>query len=250
MNRLIQWFAGNHVAANLLMAFLMLAGLMAALGLKQEVFPSVELDMVSVQVPYLGASPEEVEEGVCLRVEEAIQGIEDIKRIVTTAVEGSGTVVAEVTTDGDAEDVLDEIKQAVDRIITFPEETEKPIINLLESTEQAIDVVIYGDASERTLKELADKVRDDLLTTETISQAQLVGTRLYEISIEVSESDLRRYGLTFDAVSRAVRTGSLDLPGGSVKTDAGEILIRTKASVTRAPSSPRSWCSPPSTARG
>jgi multidrug efflux pump subunit AcrB len=225
---MIEWFTGNHVAANLLMFFLVVAGLMTAFSIRQEVFPQVDLDMVSVSVPYLGASPEEVEEGVCLRVEEAIQGIDGIKRINSTAVEGAGTVTAEITTDADAREVLDEIKQAVDRIITFPTETEKPIINLLESTEQAIDVVIYGDASERTLKELAEHVRDDLLTDPNITQAQLTGTRAYEISIEVAETDLRAYGLTFAEVTAAVRRGSLDLPGGSIKSEAGEILIRTK----------------------
>ncbi len=228
MNGLLDWFTKNHVAANLLMAFIMIAGVMTALSIRQEVFPQVELDMVSVQVPYRGASPEEVEEGVCLRVEEAIQGIEGIKKITSTAVENSGVVTAEIATDAEARDVLDEIKQAVDRIITFPEETEKPVINLLESTEQAIDVVVYGDVEERTLKELAERVRDDLLTDPGITQASLVGTRPYEISIEVAESALRRYGLSFDEVTAAVRRGSLDLPGGSVKTDAGEILIRTK----------------------
>jgi len=225
---MIEWFTDNHVAANLLMVFLLVAGVMAALSIRQEVFPQVDLDMVSVQVLYLGASPEEVEEGVCLRVEEAIQGIDGIKRITATAVENSGTVMAEIATDADARVVLDEIKQAVDRIITFPDETEKPVINLMESTEQAIDVVLFGDIDERTLKELADDVRDNLLAMPGITQAQLVGTRAYEISIEVSEAGLRRYGLSFDQVSSAVRRGSLDLPGGSVKTDAGEILIRTK----------------------
>jgi len=225
---MIEWFTDNHVAANLLMIFILLAGFMSAMSIRQEVFPQVDLDMVSVQVLYLGASPEEVEEGVCLRVEEAIQGIEGIKRINATAVENSGTVTAEISTDADAREVLDEIKQAVDRIITFPDETEKPVINLMESSEQAIDVVIYGDTNERTLKELADRVRDDLLAMENITQAQLVGTRPYEISIEVSEAELRRHGLSFSQISAAVRRGSLDLPGGSVKTDAGEILIRTK----------------------
>ena len=228
MNRMIEWFTDNHVAANLLMILIIVAGFMSAMSIRQEVFPQVDLDLVSVQVLYLGASPEEVEEGVCLRVEEAIQGIDGIKRINATAVENSGTVTAEISTDADARVVLDEIKQAVDRIITFPDETEKPVINLMESSEQAIDVVIFGDANERTLKELADRVRDDLLAMENITQVQLVGTRPYEISVEVSEADLRRHGLSFSQITAAVRSGSLDLPGGSVKTDAGEILIRTK----------------------
>lgn len=228
MKGLIDWFADNHVAANLLMIFLMLAGLMAAVSIKQELFPEVDLDMVSVGVVYLGASPEEVEESVCVRIEEAIEGIDGIKRITSSSVEGSGTVLAEVDTDADAEEVLDDIKQAVDQIITFPEQTERPVINLLESSEQAIDLVIHGSIDEKSLKVLADHVRDDLLADGMVTQAQLVGTRPYEISIEVSEQNLRRHGLSFDAVTAAVRRGSLDLPGGSVKTSAGEILVRTK----------------------
>jgi multidrug efflux pump subunit AcrB len=179
-------------------------------------------------VPYLGASPAEVEEAVCVRVEEAIQGIDGIKRITSAAVEGSGTVVAEIEIDADPEEVLDEIKQAVDRIITFPTETEKPVIQLVESQEQAIDVVVYGDVGEKALKAVAERVRDDLLALPGITQVQIVGTRPYEISIEVSEATLRSHGLTFDQVTRTVREGSLDLPGGSVKTEAGEILVRTK----------------------
>jgi len=230
---LIDWFAGNHVAANLLMAFLLLAGVMSALSIKQEVFPQIDLDMVMVQVPYLGASPAEVEESVCVRVEEAIQGIDGIKRITANAVENSGTVLAEIATAADAQEVLDEIKQAVDRIITFPDEAEKPVIQLLESQEQAIDVVIHGDVDEKALKSVAEHVRDDLLTLPSITQAMVVGTRPYEISIEVSEKALRRYGLSFDDVVRAVRMGSLDMPGGSVKTDAGEILVRIKGRLYR-----------------
>jgi len=225
---LIDWFSGNHVAANLLMAFLMLAGVMSALRIKQEVFPQIDLDMVTVQVPYLGASPAEVEEAVCVRVEEAIQGIDGIKKITSTAVENSGVVMAEIEIEAGPEEVLDEIKQAVDRIITFPAETEKPVIQLVESQEQAIDVVIFGDVDEKALKATSERVRDDLLAMSGITQVKVVGARAYEISIEVGEESLRRHGLTFDQVSRAVRAGSLDLPGGSVKTEAGEILVRTK----------------------
>ncbi len=228
MKGLIDWFADNHVAANLLMIFLVLAGIISALTIKQELFPEIDLDMVSVSIVYLGASPEEVEESVCIRVEEAIESIDGIKRITSLSVEGSGMVMAEINTDADAEKVLDDIKQAVDQIITFPEETERPVINLMESSEQAIDIVIHGDADEKTLKVLADRVRDDLLADGVVTQAQLVGTRPYEISIEIGEDSLRRYGLSFDAVTDAVRRGSLDMPGGSVKTDAGEILVRTK----------------------
>ena len=228
MKSLIDWFAGNHVAANLLMVLILLGGLMTVRTIKQEVFPDVDLDIITIQVPYLGASPAEVEEGVCIRIEEAIQGIDGIKHINSNAVENSGSVTAEIEISADPQKVLDDIKQAIDRIITFPEETEKPIISLAEATERAIDIVVFGDASERTLKNLAEHIRDDLLAGSVITQADLVGTRPFEISIEVSEATLRQHGLTLADVAAAVRRGSLDMPGGSVKTRAGEILIRTK----------------------
>ncbi len=228
MNGLIRWFANNHVAANLLMVVIIIAGLVSALNIKQEVFPEVEMDMITVQVPYLGATPSEVEEAVCVRVEEQVQGVDGIKKITSKAVEGVGTITIELLRGVDKRQALDEIKSEIDRIITFPAETEKPIVTLVETRNQVLDVVIFGDASERTLKVIAEKVRDDLLALKEITYVVIGGTRPYEISIEVSERDLRAYGLSLAQVAAAVRANSLDLPGGSVKTDAGEILVRTK----------------------
>ncbi|RKZ15027.1 AcrB/AcrD/AcrF family protein, partial [bacterium] len=228
MNGMIRWFSTNHVAANLLMVVICAAGLMSAMSIKQEVFPEVTMDMITVTVPYLGATPSEVEEAVCVRVEEAIQGVNGVKKITSTASEGMGVVSIELERGEDKRKALDDIKAEVDRIITFPEETEKPIVTLMERRVQVIDIVIYGDATERTLKLLADKVRDDLLALDDISYAVVGGTRPFEISIEVSERNLQSYGLTLAGVTRAVRANSLDLPGGSVKTAGGEILVRTK----------------------
>ena len=228
MNGTIRWFANNHVAANLLMAIIAITGIMSALSIKQEVFPEITMEMVTIQVPYLGATPAEVEEAVCVRVEEKIQGIDGIKKITSMAAEGVGTVTVEFERGVDIRKALDDIKAEVDRIITFPAETEKPIISQVERKEQVIDVFIFGDVAERTLKVLADDVRDDLLARDEITYANTVGTRPFEISIEVSERDLQAYGLTLSDVTRAVQANSLDLPGGSVKTDVGEILVRTK----------------------
>jgi len=224
----IAWFAGNHVAANLLMVGLLAAGLLSLARAVFEVFPEIDTDRVSVQVPYLGASPAEVEEGVCVRVEEAIDAIEGIKRIRSQAMEGVGVVTAELEEDADDQEVLDDIKAAVDRIETFPAETEKPIVALAETRRRVITLVLSGDVSERTLKEYAERVRDELTNLPDISQVQIAGMRNYEISIEVSEDALRRYNLSFSQVADAVRRSSLDLPGGSVKTEGGEILLRTK----------------------
>ncbi len=164
----LAWFASNHVAANLLMVLILVGGGLSLFNVSIEIFPDISIDMVTVTVPYLGASPAEVEEGVCLRVEEAIAGVEGIKRIRSTAYEGAGTVIAEIEEDADPRKALEEIKSSVDRIITFPVETEKPIITEITTRNQVMMVVIYGDASEHTLKNLAEQMRDDLTAMKSI----------------------------------------------------------------------------------
>jgi multidrug efflux pump subunit AcrB len=227
MKSIASWFAQNPVASNLLMMFLIVGGLASLLRMKVELFPEFSLDVVNVQVIYPGASPEEVEESVCIPIEEEIQGLEGIKEIRSTSIEGSGTVSVEILPGEDVRRVLDDVKTRVDAIDTFPELAEKPIITDLVMRTQVINVAIFGNADEVTLKRLSERVRDDLSALEGISQVQLAGTRPYEISIEVSESALRRWGLSFDDVANAVRGSSLDLSGGSVKTSGGEILLRT-----------------------
>ena len=224
----LAWFASNHVAANLLMLLIAAAGLFAIFSARLEVFPEMSLDMINIMVPYLGASPADVEEGVCTRIEEAIAGVDGIKRMTSSAAEGMASVLVEVEEYADVKEVLDDIKAEVDTIITFPVETEKPIISELKSRFKVITVVIYGDVSEWTLRKLADQVRDELTSKDNITHATVSGVKPYEISIEVPEENLRRYGLSFDQVTAAVRNSSLDIPAGSVKTPGGEILVRTK----------------------
>jgi multidrug efflux pump subunit AcrB len=210
------------------MLLIIFAGLLSIFDAKLEVFPEFSLDMINIMVPYLGASPADVEQGVCLRVEEAIASVDGIKRMTSTAGEGGGSTLVEVEEYADPAEVLDDIKAEIGTIITFPEETEKPIITELKTRHRVITVVVFGDASEKTLKRLAEQVRDDLTSMENISQVSMSGVRPYEISIEVSEKNLRRYNLSLDEISRAVRNSSLDIPAGSVKTSGGEILVRTK----------------------
>ncbi|HSL16646.1 MAG TPA: efflux RND transporter permease subunit [Methylomirabilota bacterium] len=229
----LAWFAANHVAANILMIFILASGILAIFNIVIEVFPELDTGVITVRVPYRGATPAEAEEGVCVRVEEAIASIEGIKRIRSTASENLGTVTIELEEDADTSEALDEIKAAVDRIETFPSETEKPVVAEVDSRRRVITVVLYGDASEKTLKALAERVRDDLTDLEAISQVEVAGVRNYEISIEVSEESLRRYGLSFEQVANAVAASSLDLPGGAVKTRGGEILLRTKGQLYR-----------------
>ncbi len=227
MNGMIEWFARNSVAANLVMVFIVVSGVIGTFTVNEEIVPEIDLDRVVIEVPYLGAAPAEVEEAVCVRIEEAIQGIDGIKKIESTASEGMGMVMVELELGADARKVVDDIKSSVDAITTFPVETEKPIVRELTQRIQVTDIAVSGNLDPFTLKAVAEQVRDELTTLPGITQVDIVSAPPYEISIEVSEVALRRHSLTFDDVADAVRRSSLDLPGGSVRTESGEILLRT-----------------------
>ncbi|MCB2191527.1 MAG: efflux RND transporter permease subunit [Deltaproteobacteria bacterium] len=228
MKRIIAWFAENHVAANLLMIFFILAGTVTALTMKLEVFPETSLDTITITVEYRGASPSEVEEGVIQKIEENISGLAGIRRIDSKAVEGYATIIIEVIKGWNLQKLLDEIKSEVDRITTLPEEAEKPVIRETTRRTQVLWVALYGDAPEASLKAIAQRLKDDITTLPDVTVADLFGVRDSEIHIEVSEQTLRRYNLTLKSVANAVTQASLDLPGGSVKTQGGEILVRAK----------------------
>ena len=227
MNRAIMWLAGNPVAANLLMVLIVVSGLMAAATISVEVFPEVELDRISIRVPYLGAAPEEVESAVVVRVEESIQNIDGIKEIVSTASEGSASIVVELELGADPQQVFHEVTNNVQEITTFPIETERPIVRELATRSKVMDIAIAGETDVAVLKTIAERVRDGLVAMPDVSQVEIVSVPQYEISIEVSEVALRRHQITFDQVANAVRRSSLDVPGGSLRTERGEILLRT-----------------------
>ncbi|MXZ70924.1 MAG: efflux RND transporter permease subunit [Acidobacteria bacterium] len=233
MNGAIAWLARNSVAANLLMVLIVASGLIGVSTVTQEVYPDLALDSISIEVPYLGAGPEEVEEGVVSRIEEAIQGVDGVKEIRSVASEGTASVTVELETGADTRRVVDEVKNNVDAITTFPIETERPIIRELIARNQVADIIVSGSADAFVLKEAAERVRDELSALPEISQVDVVSAPPYEISIEVSEVALRRHGLTFDSFADAVRRSSLDLPGGSVRTEGGEILLRTTGQAYR-----------------
>ena len=228
---IIAWFAANHVAANLLMLFIIVAGVISATSIRKETQPEFELNMIQVQVPYLGAAPQEVEEGVVVKIEEAIQDVEGIKRVRSRANESLGRVTIEVDTGVDVDRVLNDVKIRVDAISTFPALTEKPVIYKQEVNQPVILISIHGDLDEFMRKALAQEVRDDLLKMPQVNQVIYFGDRPYEISVEVSEQTLRQYGLTMSEVSQAIRNSSVDLPGGTIKSEGGDILLRTKGQV-------------------
>ena len=227
MRGVIAWFARNSVVANLMLFVIVAAGALTVGDLKKEIFPSFTLDSVSISVKYRGAAPEEVEEAICVRVEEAIQGIEGIKKITATAREGSASFQVEILSDYDARRVMEDIKARVDGIDTFPEEAEMPVVQEVTTRNQVISVSISGETDMATLKTLGEQARDELSALPEISHVELLTTPPYEISIEVSEDALRRWGLRFDDIANAVRGFSVDTPGGSVKTQNGEVLLRT-----------------------
>jgi len=229
----IAWFANNPIAANLLLILIVLAGLQALMQIPQKSFPDITVNNINVSVLYLGAAPEEVESGVCIRIEEAIDGIEGIKRVSSTANEGSCTVSLELFESADSSKALDDVKNRIDAITTFPQETEKPIITLISPARPVMDIALTGPGDERSLKMLGQQVRDDIAGLSSVTQVELKNTRPYEISIELSEQSLKRNGLSFDQVADALRQASLDLPGGSIKTLGGEILLRTQGQAYR-----------------
>jgi len=223
----VAWMAGHPVAANLLMAALLIGGIMSALRVRQEVFPEFSLDIIGISVPYPGASPEEVERGIISVVEDAVRGIDGVKRITSTASEGRGSVSVELQLNAAADRVLQNVKNAVDRITTLPEDVERPTVSLLENRNLVVNIAVAGDFSEKVLRETAERIRDELAIREGITLVQLGAAKPLEIAIEIPEASLRAHNLTLEGVAGEIRRAAIDLPAGSLKTDAGEILFRT-----------------------
>ena len=226
---MIAWFARNDVAANLLLISIVIGGFYCLHWvLKLEIFPEVEPDIIRVTVPLRGATPEDIELGVAIRIEEAVQDLEGIDEIISRSVEGSTTVTMEIDSDYEPRDLLNDIKNRVDSINTFPADTEKPIVSLEQRTRQVITVVVSGDYSETEIRSFTEQIRDDLLRVDGITQVELDAVRKYEISIEASQDQLRDFNLNLADIARAVQRSSLDISAGNVRTDGGDILIRSK----------------------
>jgi multidrug efflux pump subunit AcrB len=216
------------------MVSIILGGLFAINnGVRLEVFPPFELDTVSISVPLRGATPEDVELGVAVRIEESIQDLEGIDRIISRSVEGSTRVQVEIDSDYDPRELLDDIKSRVDAINTFPADTEKPIISLSVRRFEVISVVVAGDYAEEEIRRFAEQVRDELLRIEGITQAELASVRRYEIAIEASPDRLREFDVTLADISQAIRNSSVDLSAGNIRTEGGDVLIRSKGQAYR-----------------
>ncbi len=224
----ISWMVQNRVTPNLLMIVLILGGLFMTTRITREVFPAFELDTVTISIAYPGASPDEVEQGIVLAVEEAISGISDIDEINATAGEGFATIRAELRDTADRQEVYQEIRQAVDRISTLPENAEDPLVSLDKIKRQVLRLNIFGDVSENILRSNVENVRDRLLQDDGISQVDIVGGSDYEIHISVSLETLQKYNLTLRQIAARIKSHSVELPGGKLDTSGGEILLRVK----------------------
>ncbi len=224
----IAWMAGHSVAANLLMAVLLIGGLILASQIKKEVFPDFELDIVNITVPYPGASPEEVERGIILAIEEAVEGLEGVKEFTASAREGLGTVSVEILEGENIQRLAQDIKNEVDRITSFPDEAEESQVVIAQRKRYVIELALYGNQNEWILREVAEDIRDRLIQDPAITQVEMEGVRNYEISIEISQDTLRTFNLTLEEVAGRIRRASVELPAGAIKTESGDILVRMK----------------------
>jgi multidrug efflux pump subunit AcrB len=224
----IAWMAGHSVTANLIMLVFLVGGFFLGYHIKKEVFPDFELDQVQITVPYPGASPQEVERGIILAIEEAVQGLEGVNEVRASAREGVGTVTVEMIEGENLQKLGQDIKSEVDRITSFPEEAEEPQVVIVSRKRYVVSLALYGDQSETVLREYAEYLRDRLLQNPDITQVDLVGVRNFEISVEISQDKLRTYNLTLEEVAQRIGRTSVELPGGAVKTSGGDILVRVK----------------------
>jgi multidrug efflux pump subunit AcrB len=227
MKRVIAAFARNTVFANIVLVLIFLAGGVAVMSMIRENFPEFSLDMITISVPFPGADPEEVEEGISQKIEETIEGLEGVKQYTTTSSENVGTAIIEVKENYNIDDVLDRVRTKVDAISTFPVDAEKPVITELILKDPVMLLYLSGDMSERRIKEWSEKIKDEIQQLTEVSHVQIFGARGYEINIEISEERLREYGLTFNMIKDAIRRSSLNLAGGTIRTRGEEIRVRT-----------------------
>ncbi len=227
MNQFLGYFVGNRVFANILTIVILVSGLISVMLMRREMFPEFSLDMITVQIFYPGADPEEVEEGICRKIEEALDTVEGIKRYTTVASENMGMATIEVMDSYDLSKVYDKVRNAIDSISTFPKDAEKPITNEVTIRREVVQIALSGNLPDKTLKEWAEQVKDELQALPEISQVFIFGAKQYEIGIEISEEKLQKLGLTFSQVASAIRSGNLNISGGLIRSKGAEIRIRT-----------------------
>ncbi|PHN08024.1 efflux RND transporter permease subunit [Flavilitoribacter nigricans] len=228
MRGFINYFIKYGVAANLLMVGLLILGVVSMFSIKSTFFPEVESRIISIQIVYPGASPEEIEEGVISKIEENLKGLTGVERYTSVSSENSGTVMVEVFKGYDTDVILQDVKNAVDRINSFPVGMEPAVVYKQEFLGFAINFALSGDVDLRTLKRYGREVEDDLRAIDGISKVELSGFPDEEIEIAFRERDLRSYNMTFQQATQAIRAANLDITGGTLKSEKEELLIRAR----------------------
>ena len=229
MEKIIRWFVSNKVVSNLLMVLILVTGATTIPSLKMEVFPEIELNIISVTTVYPGATPSDVEQAICIKIEERLQGLDGVKKITSTASESVGTVTVEVIQGEDINDMLDKIKAEVDAIDSFPESIEKPVCRKFAGSNPVISVAVHGKLEDYILNELTENIKEEIDALPDITFTSIVADLETEIAIDIDESALRKYNLTFQQISNSIREWSLNIPSGSIETNEGEILIRSNS---------------------
>ncbi|MBW1892366.1 MAG: efflux RND transporter permease subunit [Deltaproteobacteria bacterium] len=224
----IRWMAGHSVTANLLMLLLLVGGFFWSRHIKQEVFPDFELDIVTITVPYPGASPQEVEQGILLAAERALEDLDGIEKVTSMAREGAGIIYVEMIEGEDIQRLSQDIESELNRISSFPDEAEDPKVSIFSRKRYVVSLALYGDQSEHVLREYAEIIRERLLRDPKITQVELSAVRDFEISINIPQNTLRAYNLTLDEVAQRIRQSSVEVPGGAIKTPGGDVLVRMK----------------------
>lgn len=230
---LIAWFARNPVAANLLMIFILVGGILMAMTIRKQMFPQFESNWISVQAVYPGAAPQEVEEGITIKVEENLEGIEGIKRLITYSNRGFSQAWIEIEEQYNPQEVLDEIKVQVDSINTFPAGMERPVVRRDKFEQEVMILALYGDMSNYQLKELGNDIKDELQALPHVNLVNFNGGLEYEIGIEVSPDKLREYGLTFRDIAGAVQNFSANMSAGQIRSENGYISMRVEKQAYR-----------------
>ena len=224
----IAWMAQHSVAANLILVFCLIGGFLSLQMIQKEVFPDITSDIVQVTMAYPGASPEEVEQGIVLAIEEAVRGLDGVDEVSSTAGEGFASVQIELLEGGDLQKLAQDVQSEVDRVRTFPEDAEEPQVSVRSRKHEVLNLVLYGAVPNAVLHELGEQVRDQLLQNSDITQVEVTGLPPLEISIELPQDTLRKYGLTLEEIARRLASASVELPGGGIKTQSGELLMRVK----------------------
>ncbi len=228
MNGIIHWWAQNKVAANLLMIAIIIAGLIGYSRIERELNPYVKFPGAQVSVLWLGASPSDIEDQIVMRMEEAVSRVKGIDQLYSVASENVGTLFVIGDQDLNSSDFLQDIKREIDAITTFPAAAEEPQLSLFASNGELMRVAISGDVDERILSRLAEEVRRDIALLPHVPEVNLFGMRNEEVSIEVSEESLRRYGLSFSDVAQAIRGTSVNISSGNIRTELGDMQLRTR----------------------